>query len=173
MRAREGTLGLGPCVIGVDPGTNVLGVCLMDPRGEVLETACVRSGNGGLLDREGDLHGKLHGVFVKLQKKYKFDQTPIVAIEEGIFSGRHVHPKVVAMLAEIRGIVMAEAWTMGFVVMKVSVASWKAGMSAVERAMRKDRAYAKYWGARYRADFKTPDEADATHIAAYVVAGVV
>jgi Holliday junction resolvasome RuvABC endonuclease subunit len=160
-----GTLGFGTHVLGVDPGTQLIGLCLMDPTGEILALWSLRA-EGEPLIRLSKMQALLRDVFDRV--KYS-GINPKVALEEGIFGGARMHVKVAAMLGEVRGVVLAEAWRHGLMVTKVCVASWKSSLTEEERKMKKDSEYVRYWNEKYGRKFKSPDEIDATHIALHQV----
>jgi Holliday junction resolvasome RuvABC endonuclease subunit len=168
---RAGVLGLGPPVLGVDPGTQKIGLCLMLPSGEIARSETLKASGDDAFTRISRLAGVVHRAFDGIEADLG-GVAPVVAIEEGIFAGPSIHAKVVGQLGEIRGVLMADAWARGWRVMKVAVKSWKGRLDQNERRMPKDQAYVTYWSVSYGREFSSPDSVDAAHIASYAVQGV-
>jgi Holliday junction resolvasome RuvABC endonuclease subunit len=165
-----------PWIVAVDPGSVSLGVCLSEPTGEPVRSWSIRV--------KGDLDDRLRSIAVEISLVFGEIQNSLVrpsielTIEEGIYAGRNWSAgrlgdvtRTAAMMGEVRGVVMAEAFHRGWTVKRMAPASWKTLLSKTERSMKKDSAYVRYWAGRLGREFKTSDEVDSVHIARRVVSG--
>jgi Holliday junction resolvasome RuvABC endonuclease subunit len=170
-----GILDFGQACIAVDPGIRNVGVAVLTGAGEVWKTWVIRpSMDVGETRRLKFVSDSLYRLFAIASQLGK----PMVAVEDGMYGVPKSWPKgrtvaqirVAAMMAEVRGVAMAEGWRRGWDVRRVSVMSWKAKLSKEERTMRKGAAYRDYWSAKLGYQFHSPDEVDAC-LLAYVAAG--
>jgi Holliday junction resolvasome RuvABC endonuclease subunit len=134
----------------------------------VIHSYSIVAPDGPPLRRLAYIHGGLSRAFDEIVRLVGSEI--VLCVEEGMFRGR---PKVCAMLGEVRGIVMAEAWRRGWKIRKIYPVSWKTILSTAERKMKKDAAYRAYWNKKLELKCRTADEVDATLIARYGLSGKV
>jgi Holliday junction resolvasome RuvABC endonuclease subunit len=157
--------------VGVDPGTVSLGVCLLSGGGRVVKTWSIRA-QGEPLYRLSKIHEGVIQTFAEICEMTS-DHTVQLMVETWMFrAGRTTDPKIAAVMyeatakiAEVRGMVIAEAWRCGWTVRKVAPVTWKSKLNKAERAMDKNKAYVDYWNRMLSTKCKTPDEVDAIMIA--------
>jgi Holliday junction resolvasome RuvABC endonuclease subunit len=161
-------LDMGTAILGVDPGSVRLGMALVDGGGTLRKTWTVKPPAGELIARQAFISAYLYRNMQQAREIIGQDVRVTVVIEEGIFGwGKEpimARIKNAAIAGEIRGMVMAQAWRCGFYVRKMPVVTWKSRLTKAERAMAKDKAYVEYWREKLGADFRSPDEVDASLI---------
>jgi crossover junction endodeoxyribonuclease RuvC len=99
-------------ILGVDPGTNILGYAVLEVNGQHLK---VMSFGVFHLEKFGDQHEKLKEIFLQLQEiieTYLPDQLAI----EAPFYGKNIQSML--KLGRAQGVAMAAAMTMGLAIME-------------------------------------------------------
>ena len=157
-------------IIAVDPGTRSTGVALL-VSGYAIRTWRASGEGIDAQTRSAIIGRRLVGVFDQInairQDIGRMNGGPAweihVLIEEGIYRCRG---RVIAMVGEIRGVIMAEAWRHGWPVRKISVQWWKALMPEEDREIPKSKvkAYVEHFNRSRGWSCTCTDEVDAALI---------
>lgn len=159
-----------PAFVGVDPGTKSLGVAVVSGVDGALIRSwpCVPpSARKTARQRMPVLWQELRGVLDWIASRQYDDREALdvqwVVVEEAIFPG--MGTTSIALLAEVRGMVIAETWGHAWQAGVIRPDRWKRFLSANERRMKKDDAYVRYFNRTRKWKCRTPDEVDAVLIA--------
>ena len=101
-------------ILGIDPGTNILGYALIETEGQdvrILDIGTIR------LDKQPDHQTKLKEIFLQLQEVIETYLPGIMAIEAPFF-GKNVQSML--KLGRAQGVAMAAAMTMGLEIAEYS-----------------------------------------------------
>jgi Holliday junction resolvasome RuvABC endonuclease subunit len=154
----------GEAVIGVDPASRVVGVCLL--QGDTARTWSVRAA-GLPLHRLYQLYCGVRELFDEIANMV--ESRPEVYVEEGMFGGGKepmaAMPRNAAMAGEVRGVVLTEAWRHGWRTRKMAIQSWKALIPKEIRKMPKNAEYVAYWNEKFGLQARHADEIDSYFIA--------
>ncbi len=151
-------------IIAVDPGTRSTGVAA--PLSRTIRTWQAKGEGIDSVLRSEIVGRNLVEIFYRIEgihdRECKDDRIQVL-IEEGIYRCRG---RVIAMVGEIRGVIMAEAWRRGWETRKVSVQWWKALMPAEDRKIPKGKvkAYVEHFNESRGWSCACTDEVDAALI---------
>jgi Holliday junction resolvasome RuvABC endonuclease subunit len=151
-------------IVGVDPGSHSLGVAIVEDQSVVAQTRAVVVPKE-VKERVARLRyvaGGVRRIFGEVAVGADRRDRVVVVVEDGIYRQAATS---ISVLAEVRGIVYAEAWARGWDVEVVNPRAWKSHLSAGERAMRKNAAYVAYINRTRGLRASTADEVDAALIA--------
>ena len=162
-------------IIAVDPGTRSTGVAA--PLSGTIRTWQAEGEGISPLLRSEIIGRRLVEIFYKIEgihdremrENHDRADTDLgdgriqVLIEEGIYRCRG---RVIAMVGEIRGVIMAEAWRRGWETRKISVQWWKAFIPEEDREIPKGRvkAYVEHFNRSRGWSCTCTDEVDAALI---------
>jgi len=151
-------------IIAVDPGTRSTGVAA--PLSGTIRTWQAKGEGIDPLLRSEIIGRRLVEIFYKIEgihDRENKDDPIQVLIEEGIY---HCRGKVIAMVGEIRGVIMADAWRRGWETRKISVQWWKAFIPEEDREIPKGKvkAYVEHFNRSRGWTCICTDEVDAALI---------